>query len=420
MSTDPVSSRLPVELLTKSNWRQVFTDLQLWLESRGLFYVCENIRDDYCSWRNFQGQIHSKKDEKKKEVEGITAGIEDLEVDRKGSLNIEKASKWDKDASAVIYWLRQCCPYDTDIIEEQGNPRDSWKALYKKYSKVKPGDLRQLEREITSFDRGSQAPGKSPEDCFSLLKVLRRRFLMQKPEKRESFTDENLFGYLLDGLVENEWKLTKDTLDAQPFLSCDDKLDILQRLWENTPFLQGPLDEGAFVANNRWPKSRASSSRQDRSPRNRARGSRCFQCLSEEHRIDVCPYKETAKEIAKEWAVQQRLNDEKLRRTYCSKPSASQQKSSKRPFSKERNVRFETPQSKNEARAYSAHDIDSEEYEDDALDTEHEDGDLLEEGMMALGGKKIVLSASHCNGVYSVDSVMPATASEFAFNANQN
>ena len=62
----------------------------------------------------------------------------------------------------------------SDIIEEQENPRQSWNALYRKYSKVKPGDLRQLEREITSFERGSQAPGKSPEDCFALLKVLRR------------------------------------------------------------------------------------------------------------------------------------------------------------------------------------------------------------------------------------------------------
>ena len=52
MSTDPVSTSLPVDILTKSNWRQFFTDLQLWLESKGLFYVCENIREDYCSWRD--------------------------------------------------------------------------------------------------------------------------------------------------------------------------------------------------------------------------------------------------------------------------------------------------------------------------------------------------------------------------------
>ncbi|KAI0996701.1 hypothetical protein K3495_g11483 [Podosphaera aphanis] len=107
-----------------------------------------------------------------------------------------------------MYWLRQYCSNDTDIIEEQGNPRKYWKALYRKYSKVNPGDLRKLEREITSFDRGSQASGKSSEDCFALLKVLRRRFLIQKPEKKESLSNDNLFGYLLDGLTETEWKLT--------------------------------------------------------------------------------------------------------------------------------------------------------------------------------------------------------------------
>ncbi|KAI0998638.1 hypothetical protein K3495_g9555 [Podosphaera aphanis] len=139
---------------------------------------------------------------------------------------------------------------------------------------------------------------------------------MQKPEK-ESLCNVNLFGYLLDGLTETEWKLTKDTIDAQPYLDCEDKLEILQRLGENTPSLQASSGEEALTAKNRWQRSRIQD--RPRSPKNRARSSRCFQCLSEEHRIDVCPYKETAKEVAKEWAVQQRLNDERLSHTLCSK-----------------------------------------------------------------------------------------------------
>ncbi|KAI0993071.1 hypothetical protein K3495_g15113, partial [Podosphaera aphanis] len=275
MFEDSVTMRRPVETLTKSNWRQVFTDLQLWLESKGLFYVCENIREDYCSWQTFKRKdppvVEKEKDSKEKGVEKLTAHMDNLNINKKSLLNIEKATQWDKDASAVMYWLRQCCSNDTDIIEEQGNPRQSWNALYRKYSKVKPGDLRQLEREITSFDRGSQALGKSPEDCFALLKVLRRRFLMQKPEKKESLSNDNLFGYLLDGLTETEWKLTKDTIDAQPYLDCEDKLEILQQLWENTPSLQASSGEEAFIAKNRWQRSRIQD--RPRSPKSRARGS---------------------------------------------------------------------------------------------------------------------------------------------------
>lgn len=87
------------------------------------------------------------------------------------------------------------------------------------------------------FNRASQALSKLPADYFSLFKVLRRRFLMQKPEKKKSLADGNLSGYLLDGLTENMWKLTKEFFEVPPLLYCDDKLEIPQRRWENMPSL---------------------------------------------------------------------------------------------------------------------------------------------------------------------------------------
>ncbi|POS88069.1 hypothetical protein EPUL_000560 [Erysiphe pulchra] len=122
-------------------------------------------------------------------------------------LNYEISIQWDKDASAEIFWPWYCCSHDHDIIEEQGTPKKVWDALNGKYLKVKAGDLRKLEREIKSFVPESQAPGKSPDDYFVLLEVLRCRFLLLKLEKKESFSNENLFGCLIDGLSETEWKL---------------------------------------------------------------------------------------------------------------------------------------------------------------------------------------------------------------------
>ncbi|POS86125.1 hypothetical protein EPUL_001366 [Erysiphe pulchra] len=156
---------------------------------------------------------------------------------------------WEKESSAVIFWLRKCCSHDHDIIEEQGTPKKIWDALNGKYSKVKASDLRKLEREITSFDRKSQAPGKSPEVCFALMKVQRHRFLLLKPEKKEPLSNENLMGYHIDGLSEPEWKLTKDNFDAQPNLDCDDNLDILQQVWKRTPSLQDFQEEGVLLQN---------------------------------------------------------------------------------------------------------------------------------------------------------------------------
>ncbi|POS81781.1 hypothetical protein EPUL_006737, partial [Erysiphe pulchra] len=126
-----------------------------------------------------------------------------------------------------------------------------------------------LKREITSFDRTKQAPGKSPEECFAFLKVLRRRYLQVKPEKRGSLKDDDIFGYLLDRLKESEWRQTINTLDAQPNLDMEDKLDSLQRLWDITPSLKGIDNEEAFVARGRWPKSQLRTQRvQSHSPEN--------------------------------------------------------------------------------------------------------------------------------------------------------
>ncbi|KAI0993074.1 hypothetical protein K3495_g15110, partial [Podosphaera aphanis] len=307
MHTESSSFKRPVETLSKANWRQFFVDLRLWFESKGLFYVCQFEKNEYCSKDHVKIRATS-------EIEKLTAAVAALHVEAKDpkvksqdpfSYN-EVSIQWEKDSSAVVFWLRQCCQNDLDLIEDNESPKRIWDALYGKYSRVKVGDLRQLEREITSFNREEQAPGKSPEECFAHLKALHRRFLLLKPEKKGSFGNEDLFGYLLDGLTEVEWKLTKDNIDAQPNLDCDEKLDILQRLFENTPSLQkaGVLSEDGLIANGRWPKSRLQRRNEttdneyesSSKTRSRATGYRCYQCKSTEHRVDTCPYKEPAKE----------------------------------------------------------------------------------------------------------------------------
>lgn len=50
---NPGQFKIPVDKLTKANWRQVLTDLRLWLESKGIFYVCLNEKEYYCSKRNY-------------------------------------------------------------------------------------------------------------------------------------------------------------------------------------------------------------------------------------------------------------------------------------------------------------------------------------------------------------------------------
>ncbi|RKF62185.1 hypothetical protein OnM2_035101, partial [Erysiphe neolycopersici] len=137
----------PVETLDRSNWREVPTDLRLWLESKGKFYVCLDEKDSYYSSGKNDARVPT-------DVEILTSTVAALRLNKTGEvdtqpnfknhsivLSHERSIKWDKDASAVIFWLRQCCSYDHDIIEEQGTPKKAWDALNMKYSKVKAGDL---------------------------------------------------------------------------------------------------------------------------------------------------------------------------------------------------------------------------------------------------------------------------------------
>lgn len=234
--------------------------------------------------------------------------------------------------------------------------------------------------------------GKSSEDCFDYLKVPRRWYLLQKPEKKESFRNEYLFGYLLDGIIEEEWKLTKITIDTPPDLHIDDKLDILQQLWDTTKSLKGPNEDQGFVAKSRWLNSRfqkrhqqeASTSQEDRSRnrddlqsfKNRSRGYQCYVCKSEEHRADICIYKEPAYE----WAYKLRLKDEKRGST-----------SSKNLFwrkdspcaTNDRRTKFNQPKTKRSA--YVVQEIDGEisELPEHPSNTEGDNEEIQEEEMMA-------------------------------------
>lgn len=120
--------------------------------------------------------------------------------------------------------------------------------LFRKRSKFRTGDIRKLDREIIFFNKEVQIPEKSPKECFDHLKALGQRYLTQRLEKRESLRNEDLIDYLLNELLSDEWKLTKNSFDAQPSLETGEKIKFLQQLWHSTPFLKTTNEEDGFDA----------------------------------------------------------------------------------------------------------------------------------------------------------------------------
>ena len=137
-------SKRPVENLSKKNWRNVFVELKLWFQSKGLFYVCEIEKEEYCSQKDSVARNLT-------DIETLSAAVAALHVqkdkgpnpqdagqaNRDNLINYERSIQWEKDSSAVMYWLGKCCPDDLDTIEDNLTPKTSWDALYAKYSKVK-------------------------------------------------------------------------------------------------------------------------------------------------------------------------------------------------------------------------------------------------------------------------------------------
>ncbi|RKF56350.1 hypothetical protein OnM2_n082037, partial [Erysiphe neolycopersici] len=167
--------------------------LKLWLESKGLFYVCLHEKEKYCSVIHFRDRIPT-------DIEILTASVAALHVkkddekktpsvNQSSVMNHERSIQWEKDESAVIYWLRRCCGNDLDIIEESNTSKKIWDALYQKYSQVRAGDLRQLEREITSFNREFQAPhlpSKSVLDT-SIINPEKKLTAKKQPEEKAKY-----------------------------------------------------------------------------------------------------------------------------------------------------------------------------------------------------------------------------------------
>ncbi|POS82196.1 hypothetical protein EPUL_005869, partial [Erysiphe pulchra] len=94
----------PVETLSKSNWRKVFTDLRLWLESKGLFYACLHEKEKYYSITYFRDRIptdieiliasvaalHAKKDDEAQKSSANKSNV----------MKHERSIQWEKDESA--------------------------------------------------------------------------------------------------------------------------------------------------------------------------------------------------------------------------------------------------------------------------------------------------------------------------------
>ncbi|RKF53250.1 hypothetical protein GcM3_220021, partial [Golovinomyces cichoracearum] len=127
------------------------------------------------------------------------------------------------------------------------------------FASIPGNDVRKLEKEITHWKKES---GLSIKRAWVQLNELRSKLVEADPIKSNSYSEASLFGFLLEGLDNKIYKTAKNVLDLQPNLTRKQRLDSLQKNFEEKE-ADADQDLSALAARN-TDYNRGRSSRNDR------------------------------------------------------------------------------------------------------------------------------------------------------------
>jgi hypothetical protein len=295
MDTDHLTKKRQAPILTRANWQRWFKLLELYFGGKLIKFVLQQTEKEYAWIPRGSDPAHTPMSTSSgTTMDDITVGIgkmfsgkekdsgkEKEPVAQTGCWNVEKREKYQAAASEVLYMITICIDEtDEQYIEDFEDVKSKWEGLYAKYSKKTPQATREHMRKITTF---SLEQDMTVEDAWTKLKELRRDVIAANPARKSTFTDDELFDYLLEGLPE-DYAITCSVIDSQTTLHIDDKLLILRRQQEKLS-----AKTTALVA-------RQKSSR-PRSPRRRGRSrggsdsggdnAKCYLCASN-HYVKDC------------------------------------------------------------------------------------------------------------------------------------
>lgn len=216
---------------------------------------------------------------------------------------------------------------DQDLIEECTTNKDRIAKLKRKYYKTTAVAGNTALKELTQFKMDTN---KDIDENWALILRNRRTAHMYSDDTK--FSDNITFSFFLEGLTDH-YSVTKQTINAQPEVSIETKLQLLQeRCAENG----SKKDPKAFIAEDNYAYySKQGISTDGRAPYN------CWVCDSGDHGARMCPYKREANAYAKK----RRLEDERTgtkpedRRSSPSPPASPQGRSFQRRSSNGSNVR---------------------------------------------------------------------------------
>ena len=260
-----------VPVLTRQNWRDWFYRLRLYLAGEGLAFVIDKSLIEYAGLAEGFGSLGLG--DKDKDKDATTASTA-----RKPSYDKDRYAQYEAASAKVQYQISiSIDSLDSDSIRTFSTAYEQWQHLWTKYNKTRPHENREDLAKLTTY---TLPDGTSVEDGWTQIKELRRRVVTANPSMALAFEEKQLFNFLLAGLPA-QFQITVDTLNAQPFLSIDEKLIILV---QRQAAEKGQSPESADFTRERRPRSNSNS-----------QFTGCHLC-SGKHFMMKCPYLDFAKQ----------------------------------------------------------------------------------------------------------------------------
>ena len=259
-----------VPVLTRQNWRDWFYRLKLHFASEGLVFVIEKTLFQYASVTPLTEDF-TKLDLKDDNV-NVTPSF------KKPVIDAERQAHYNTASAKVQYQISiSIDSLDSDSVRALSTAYEQWDALWNKYNKTRPHENRQDLVKLTTY---TLPDATSIEDGWAHVKELRRRIVVANPDMASAFEEKQLFNIFLAGLPQ-QFLITVDTLNAQPSLPIDEKLNVLVQRQSSD---KDHAPESADFTRERRPRSNSN-----------AQYTGCHLCAGKHYMIK-CPYLDFAKD----------------------------------------------------------------------------------------------------------------------------
>ncbi|KAI0991820.1 hypothetical protein K3495_g16367, partial [Podosphaera aphanis] len=203
--------------------------METFLKSKALHYTCTSTVENYaliiCPHKlseKLGNEISNREGLDELRESGYSLGY--IKDNIRYVWNNSKREKFLQDEASAWYEIHICLDdMDLDHVKEYETTCQKWTALLEKYQKIRPASNRETTQKLTNF---KFEPDESLEAGWTRIKEYRRRISQTNPNLATAYDENSLFDFFIQALP-SSYKIVRQSIDSQPYLTMSDKFDIL-------------------------------------------------------------------------------------------------------------------------------------------------------------------------------------------------